>query len=32
MARVLTQEEWDEITDELIDRYGDPPVGVANLI
>ena len=22
----------DDITDELIDRYGDPPVGVANLI
>lgn len=27
-----TQEEGDDITDELIDRYGDPPVGVANLI
>ncbi len=25
MARVRTQEEGDDITDELIDRYGDPP-------
>ena len=32
IARVRTQEEGDDITDELIDRYGDPPVGVANLI
>ena len=32
IARVRTQEEGDDITDELIDRYGDPPVGVTNLI
>lgn len=32
MARVRTQEEGDDITDELIDRYGDPPQSVTNLI
>jgi transcription-repair coupling factor (superfamily II helicase) len=32
MARVRTQEEGDDITDELIDRYGEPPKGVTNLI
>ena len=32
IARVRTREEGDDITDELIDRYGDPPVGVTNLI
>ena len=32
IARVRTQEEGDDITDELIDRYGDPPVGVTNLV
>ena len=32
MARVRTQEEGDDITDELIDRYGDPPAGVTNLV
>ncbi len=32
IARIRTQEEGDDITDELIDRYGDPPVGVTNLI
>ena len=29
---VRTQEEGDDITDELIDRYGDPPAGVTNLV
>ncbi len=32
MARIRTPEEGEDITDELIDRYGDPPVGVTNLI
>lgn len=32
MARIRTQEEADDITDELIDRYGDPPRGVTNLV
>ena len=32
MARVRTQEEGDDITDELIDRYGEPPRSVTNLI
>ncbi|MBQ9852270.1 MAG: transcription-repair coupling factor [Ruminiclostridium sp.] len=32
IARIRDQEEADDITDELIDRYGDPPKGVTNLI
>ena len=32
IARIRDQEEADDITDELIDRYGDPPEGVANLV
>jgi transcription-repair coupling factor (superfamily II helicase) len=32
IARIRTQDEGDDITDELIDRYGDPPKGVMNLI
>ena len=32
MARVRTQEEGDNIIDELIDRYGEPPKSVTNLI
>jgi transcription-repair coupling factor (superfamily II helicase) len=32
IARLLTQEEADDITDELIDRYGDPPKAVTTLI
>lgn len=32
MARIRTPEEGEDITDELIDRYGDPPAGVTNLI
>lgn len=32
MARVRSEEMADEILDELIDRYGDPPRSVNNLI
>ena len=32
IARIRDREEADDITDELIDRYGDPPKGVTNLI
>lgn len=32
MARVRNEEMADEILDELIDRYGDPPRSVNNLI
>ena len=32
MARVRTQEAGDDIIDELIDRYGEPPKSVTNLI
>lgn len=32
IARVRTPEEAEDITDELIDRYGDPPEGVTNLV
>ena len=32
IARVRTQEDADDMTDELIDRYGDPPRQVNNLI
>ena len=32
MARVRDQEEADDILDELIDRYGDPPEGAVNLV
>ena len=32
IVRIQDQEEADDITDELIDRYGDPPRGVTNLI
>jgi len=32
MARVRDQEEADDILDELIDRYGDPPEGALNLV
>ncbi|MCI8415311.1 MAG: transcription-repair coupling factor [Ruminiclostridium sp.] len=32
IARVHTQEEGSDILDELIDRYGDPPKSVGNLI
>ena len=32
IVRIRDREEADDITDELIDRYGDPPKGVTNLI
>jgi len=32
MAAIRSQEDADELLDEIIDRYGDPPKGVINLI
>ena len=32
MAAVRTQEDADDLLDEMVDRYGDPPKGVMNLI
>jgi len=32
IARIRTEEEGDDLVDELIDRYGDPPRSVNNLI
>jgi len=32
MAAIRTQEDADDLLDEMIDRYGDPPKGVLNLI
>ncbi|MDO5445512.1 MAG: transcription-repair coupling factor [Eubacteriales bacterium] len=32
IAMIKTEEEADDILDELIDRYGDPPPGVSSLI
>jgi len=32
MAAIRTQEDADDLLDEIIDRYGDPPRGVLNLI
>ena len=32
IALIRTEEEADDLTDELIDRYGDPPPGVNSLI
>ena len=32
MAAVRSQEDADELLDEIVDRYGDPPKGVMNLI
>ena len=32
MAAIRTQEDADELLDEIVDRYGDPPRGVMNLI
>jgi len=32
MAAIRTQEDADELLDEIVDRYGDPPKGVINLI
>ena len=32
MASIRSQEDADDLLDEIIDRYGDPPKGVLNLI
>ena len=32
MAAIRSQEDADDLLDEMIDRYGDPPKGVLNLI
>ena len=32
MAAIHSQEDADDLLDEIIDRYGDPPKGVLNLI
>ena len=32
MAAIRNQEDADELLDEIVDRYGDPPKGVLNLI
>ncbi len=32
MAAIRTQTDADDLLDEIIDRYGDPPKGVLNLI
>ncbi|MDO4845230.1 MAG: transcription-repair coupling factor [Oscillospiraceae bacterium] len=32
MAMIRTQQDADEMLDEIVDRFGDPPKGVLNLI
>ena len=32
MAAIRSQEDADELLDEIVDRYGDPPKGALNLI
>ncbi|MBQ9968517.1 MAG: transcription-repair coupling factor [Oscillospiraceae bacterium] len=32
MAAIRSQEDADEILDEIVDRFGDPPKGVLNLV
>ena len=32
MAAIRNQEDADDLLDEIIDRYGDPPKGVLNLV
>ena len=32
MAAIRSQEDADDLLDEIIDRYGDPPKGVINLV
>ena len=32
MAAIRTQEDADELLDEIVDRFGDPPKGVMNLV
>ena len=32
MAAIRTEEDADDLLDEIVDRYGEPPKGVLNLI
>ncbi|MCQ2427047.1 MAG: transcription-repair coupling factor [Clostridia bacterium] len=32
IAHITAQEDWDDIYDELTDRYGEPPESVTNLL
>ena len=32
MAAIRSQEDADDLLDEIVDRYGEPPKGVLNLI
>ncbi len=32
IARIRTEEDADDVVDELVDRYGDPPRAVNNLV
>ena len=32
MAAIRSQEDADDLLDEIVDRYGDPPKGVLNLV
>ncbi len=32
MAAIRTQEDADDLLDEIVDRYGEPPKGILNLI
>ena len=32
MANIRTEEEAEELLDEIVDRFGDPPKGVMNLV
>ena len=32
MAAIRTQEDADDLLDEIVDRYGEPPKGVLNLV
>ncbi len=32
MAHIRTEEESEELLDEIVDRFGDPPKGVMNLV
>jgi transcription-repair coupling factor (superfamily II helicase) len=32
IARIRSEEDADDLVDELIDRYGDPPTSVSNLV
>ena len=32
MAAIRNQEDADDLLDEIVDRYGDPPKGVLNLV